>query len=180
MPRLIRLIRLFGLLAIAACTSSRSIPSGPADYPPVNFAGSWSGLITIAPGDTGQLILALTQQGGLVLTLPGQGLQYPLAGTWATSFPHAALDDSGVVSGTGYSAYPDITLVLTGHDGCTLTLTGNRTAGVTLLMDGTYASSGCASVDSGAFAISQVTAQSIAGAERATPRGRAGIRFPLP
>jgi len=143
-----RLIRIAGVVVLVGCGTS-----GPtaANVPPANFSGTWSGLISTMSGN-GTLELTLTQQ-PLVLLPPGIGDQEQLGGTWSTSFPNPVNDDSGTVSGTGWSASVSVAFALSGPGRCALNLTGTRTG--TPSMSGTYTTSGCAVADAGTFAVSK-------------------------
>jgi hypothetical protein len=139
------------IMALVACGRS-SVTTPLVPIPPANFAGTWSGPISTGASGNGTISLKLTQQ-GLVLLPPGVGLQYAMNGTWSTSFPNAAYNDSGTVQGTGWSASVSVAFKLSDAGTCALTLTGTRTG--TPSMSGTLGASGCVRADSGGFVVSK-------------------------
>ncbi len=141
--------RLAFALGVIGC--AKSAPTA-ASVPPANLAGSWTGGLFATASGTGALRLTLTQQ-LLSLLPPGKGYEVDLRGTWSTSFPNPANDDSGTVSGSAWSASVGVELTLTDSGGCAFALTGTRT-GVPA-MSGSFRTKSCAVADSGTFGVSK-------------------------
>jgi hypothetical protein len=116
---------------VAGCTST-----SPGD----EIAGNWSGVITSNVAGNGTIRLSLLQSGS------------KLTGTWATSFPNAAADNSGSLIGNVTDSQIGATLNPSVPTACPSTVAGSVNG---TMITGTYAAFNCSAVSSGGFSVTK-------------------------
>jgi hypothetical protein len=131
-----RVLTIFGVIALAACTAKSSTAPILTEVP-----GSWAGPISDAILGNGTLSLTLVQSAG-----------DSLAGRWTTTFADSADDLGGSITGDVSGDSLSIVLKPDNPPTCqygpfhaTASLTG------TTLMSGTYMTFECTVIDSGTF-----------------------------
>ena len=82
MMRLLQTLALTGALLTAACAGDST--TGPSSN---TIAGSWTGTVASQVSGSGRVQVTFSQNGGAI------------SGTWAATFPNAAANDAGTVSG---------------------------------------------------------------------------------